>query len=85
MLNAQKVGLTLGGVIALLHLVWSALVALGLAQGFVNWILRIHMLEVSHTVLPFSISSAVVLVVVTGLVGFAVGYVFATIWNHVQK
>lgn len=84
-INAQKVGLTLGAMFGLVHLLWSLVVALGLAQSLINWVLKVHMLESSHTVLPFSLSSAVTLVVVTSLIGFVVGYVFGTIWNKVQK
>ena len=84
-INAQKVGLTLGAMFGLAHLLWSLVVALGLAQSLINWILKVHMLEASHTVLPFSLSSAVTLVVVKSLIGFVVGYVFATIWDKVQK
>ncbi len=84
-LNPKKVGITLGCMIGLMHLGWSVVVALGLAQPLIDWILKIHMIEMPHTVLPFSFLSAVTLVVIMSLIGFIVGYIFATIWNHIQK
>lgn len=84
-LNPRKTGFALGGLVGFMHLVWSLLVALGLAQGWINWIIELHMIKDSHTVLPFSLPSAITLVVVTAVVGFVVGNVFAMIWNRVQK
>ncbi|OGL62691.1 hypothetical protein A3C09_02305 [Candidatus Uhrbacteria bacterium RIFCSPHIGHO2_02_FULL_47_44] len=84
-LNTQKTGLALGGLLGLIHLVWSVVVALGLGQSLVDWIMKIHMVEATHTVLPFALPSAITLIVLTTLVGYVVGYAFATIWNKVQK
>lgn len=84
-LNPQKVGLAFGGVLGFFHFVWSVLVALGVAQPLLDMVLRLHMLDFSYTVLPFSVVSAAMLIVMTTLVGFVVGYVFAVIWNSFQK
>lgn len=84
-LEANQVGLTVGGVVGFWHLVWSALVAIGWAQSLFGWVSRLHMMEMSMTVLPFSLSSATLLVIIASLVGYAFGYVFATVWNLVQK
>jgi thiamine transporter ThiT len=85
-LNPQKVGLALGSLVGLLHFLWSVLIALGVGQALVDWIYEVHMIEVSTVnVLPFSLSSAVVLVVVTFVIGNVVGYLFASIWNKVQE
>lgn len=84
-LNRHKTGLTLGVFIGGWHLVWSALVALGFAQTLMNWSFAWHMLVNPFVVAPFNLTNAVILVVATGLVGYAAGYLFATVWNKVHE
>ena len=84
-LDPQKTGLVLGSLAALMHLLWSLMVAMGLAQWWMDWVLSLHFLNNPFTVASFDIVTALILVVVTGIVGFAVGFCFATIWNYWQK
>ena len=84
-LSPRKTGFALGGLVGFMHLVWSFLVALGLAQGWIDWIIELHMIQDSHTVLPFSLPSAITLVIVTAIVGAIGGSLFAVIWNRIQK
>ncbi len=84
-LDPLKTGLGLGSLTALMHLVWSLLVLLGMAQGWMDWIFSLHFLNNPFTVGSFNIVIALTLILVTGLVGFAVGFVFANIWNYWQK
>lgn len=84
-LDPKKTGFALGSLFALMHLMWSLLVAAGLAQEYMDWIFSIHFLDNPYTVASFDIVTALMLVVVTGIVGFVVGWVFATIWNYWQK
>lgn len=83
--NKNKVALTLAVMVGGVHLVWSVLVALGLAQGLIDFILAVHMIETATIVGPFDIKMAGLLVVVTAIIGYAVGYVFATVWNYLHK
>lgn len=84
-LDPLKTGLGLGSLTAVMHLVWSLFVVLGMAQGWMNWIFSIHFLNNPFTVGSFNVVTAVTLIVVTGLVGFTVGFVFGNIWNYWQK
>ena len=84
-LSPQRAGMALGGLLATIHLVWAVLVAVGLAKPLIEFIMRVHMVSEPVTVLPFDLVTAIELVVVTGLVGFAVGHGFAHIWNTVGK
>lgn len=84
-LNPSKVALTLGVLVGGLHLGWSALVALGLAQGLLDFIFWAHMIANPYQVTGFDITRAGVLVVVTFGVGYGVGYLFAHVWNKVGK
>ena len=84
-LNPSKVALTLGVFAGGVHLVWSALVALGLAQGLLDFIFGLHMIANPYQVTGFDITKAGMLVVITFLVGYGVGYIFANVWNKVHK
>lgn len=83
-LQAHKTGLALGGVLGLFHLVWSLLIALGVAQSFMDFIFMLHRIAPVYHVLPFDLSLAVGLVIVTSVIGYIVGYAFAMIRNQVQ-
>ena len=84
-LNVNKVALSFGFFLGGWHLVWSILAALGWAQGLLDFILGLHMLSVPVQVLPFSITTAGLLIIVTFAVGYMAGKIFATIWNSVHK
>lgn len=84
-MDKNKVGLIVGAFLGLWHLTWSILVAVGLAQVLLDFIYSIHFLNNPFTVAQFSITKAAILVVVTAIIGYVVGYVFAAIWGLVQK
>ncbi len=84
-LDKNRVGLVVGSFAGLAHLVWSVLVALGWAQGWVDFIYSIHFLNNPFQVASFDLVKAATLIVVTGLVGYIVGYVFAGLWEYVAK
>ena len=71
------VGLLLGG----WHLAWSLLVFVGWGQPLIDFILWMHMIHLPYVVGPFQMRAAAVLVLVTALVGYGVGWVFASVWN----
>lgn len=68
-----------------IHLTWSCLVALGVAQRMLNLVFRLHFLNNPFTVGQFQIGMAVGLVVVTSLAGYVVGWIFAWAWNKIGK
>jgi len=84
-LDPSKMALTLGVLIGGLHLGWSILVALGLAQPLLDFIFSIHMLANPYQVTGFDVTKAGILVVITFMVGYVVGYIFANVWNKVHK
>ena len=84
-LNQKQVALTLGTFLALMHLVWAILVAVGVAQSLVNWSIGLHMMSFQFTVGAFSLVSAIELIVVAFIIGSIVGFVFATIWNKFSE
>ncbi len=84
-LNPSKVALTLGVLLGGWHLVWSVLVALGLAPPLLDFIFSMHMLANPYQVTGFDVTKAGILVVITFMVGYVVGYIFANVWNKVHK
>jgi len=84
-LDKHKAGLVFGSVMGLWHLVWSLLVAGNFAQRLLNWIYQIHFLNNPFQVADFVFVRAVVLIVVTAVIGYVVGWVFAVIWNRLHR
>src|SRR5690348_12792702 len=80
-LNPVRTGLVLGAVIGLWHAAWAVLVAGGVAQPLIDFILRIHFLRVTAVVQPFDGETAALLVGITFGIGFIVGGVLALVWN----
>lgn len=85
MLNTSKVALTLSLFAGGVHIVWSVLVALGLAQPLMDFIFWAHMVANPLQVTGFNITQAGILIVVTAAIGYMVGWIFATVWNKTQK
>ncbi len=83
--QAHQFGLALGGTFGAVHLAWSVLVALGVAQSFMDFMFEMHMITPVYTSMPFSVSTAAGLVLVTTLLGYLMGFVLGIIWKEVQK
>jgi len=84
-LNQQKTALTVGVFLGGWHLVWSALVALGVGQLLIDFILWAHMIHLQYVVGPFEFSAAAVLIVVTFILGYVSGWTFAYLWNRLHR
>lgn len=84
-LSKAKTGLVLGVFMAIVHAVWAVLVALGVAQGLIDWAVGMHMMVNPYVVSGFSLGTAVGLVVMTFVVGCVLGWVFAALWNSLRK
>lgn len=85
-INKHTVGLVGGAFFGLAHVAWSLLVWLGLAQSLINRVFELHFIQPPFTVGQFSLSVAVVLIVIASLVGYVFGWLLAAIWNwlHAQ-
>ena len=84
-MNKNKVALVLGSFAGLFHIVWGLLIAFGLAQGLLDFIYNLHSLNNPFTVMPFDLMRTIGLVVMTFIVGYVVGYVFAMLWYKIHR
>lgn len=84
-LNANTVGLICGVTLGLMHAFWALLVALGWAQGLMDFVFSLHFLSNPYVLQMFDPMKALMLVVMTFVVGYVVGWVFTMIWNMMMK
>ena len=84
-LDQKKMALTFGLFLGGLHLAWSLLVALSVAQVVYDFVLWAHMIHLPVVIGPFDLAAAVMLVIMTSLMGCALGWMSAYLWNWTQK
>lgn len=85
MFDKNKTGIAFGAFAALWHLLWSVLVAVGVAQSWTDFVFSIHFLNNPFIVNTFNLTTALILIVVAGILGYIFGWVFAYIWNWAHK
>ena len=85
LINKNKTGLALGFFVSFMHLVWSILVVLGIAQVLLDFVLKIHMISIPITVGPFGLTKAIALIIVTFIIGYIFGWLVAFFWNKCAK
>lgn len=84
-LNTNKTGLVVGVFMAAFHLVWSLLVLVGWAQPLLDFVFTLHMISPVYQVMAFSWVNALGLIILTFVVGYVLGFVFAVIWNKLHR
>jgi hypothetical protein len=83
-ISQHKAGLVVAALLGGWHLLWSSLVAVGLAQPLIDFVFWMHFIKPVYVVEPFSVGRAAILVAVTATVGYAVGFLFALLWNRMS-
>ncbi len=86
-LNKNKIGLTLGLFLGLAHLIWAILVALipSSLQNCLDWMFKIHGLRPYWIITTITFTDAILLVIVTFIAGYIVGWVYAYLHNFSHK
>lgn len=79
--NVNKVGLVFAGLMAMAHALWAIMILIGVAKPFMDWILGLHFLNFQYSLYPFAWGSALLLVIVTGVIGYVMGLVLGWFWN----
>ena len=85
MANPHNVGLVIAALIAGWHVIWSVLVFIGWAQPILDFVFWAHMIKPVYFVKPFDPMAAVVLIVITAVIGYIFGFVGAIIWNRLHR
>ena len=83
--HSHKVGLVFGGLLAIWHAIWALMVLIGIAKPFLDWIFGLHFLNIQYGINPFAFGNALMLVVVTGIIGYLMGYVLGWLWNLAHR
>lgn len=84
MTNKNQVGLLFAVIIGGVHIIWSLLVFLGLGQALLDFIMWVHMINISFTVGPFDLMASATLIVVTSIIGYLIGVAVATAWEKIH-
>lgn len=84
MAHPNKVGLVIAALIGGWHFVWLLLVLTGWAQSIIDFIFWAHMIKPVYFVKPFDPMAAVVLIVITSVIGYIFGFLGAVIWNQLH-
>ena len=84
-LKPMPVALYTGFFVAAMHLLWSVVVALGLGQVYLDWILGLHFIKNPFVVAPFDVGTMISLLIVTFIAGCIVGWVSTICWNKMIK
>jgi hypothetical protein len=84
-ISVQRAGVVAGLVFAGWHFFWSALVAGDVAQPLIDFAFWMHFIKPVYVVESFEPVRAVLLVIVTGLVGYVLGCSFGLLWNRVRR
>jgi len=80
-IHPVKAGIILAALFGGWHLLWAVLVAVGWAQALIDFVFWMHFIKPVYVIGPFNLGIAAVLIVVTSVVGFLIGYIFSVLWN----
>lgn len=80
-LNPTKTGLAVGLLMGGWHVMWSILVAVGVAQWVIDFVFWMHFLRPVFMVESFDLARMLILVAVTSALGLLIGYALALLWN----
>ena len=84
-INSHKIGLVFAGLMAIWHAMWSIMVLVGFAKPFMDFILGLHFMTFQYNINPFNLLNALMLIIVTGIIGYIMGYIFGWLWNMAHR
>ena len=68
-----------------INLLWMILIGLNLAKPMMDKILSLHHIQLTYSIIGFRWGHALLLVVFTFIVGYAVGWVLAAVCNLLKE
>lgn len=81
----NRCGLMFGVLLSACHLLWLILVLAGVAQIVLDWMLKMHLVTLTYSILDFNYLNALMLLVMTFVCGYVGGFVLAAILNWAKK
>ena len=85
MFSKTRCALMFGVLMSAFHLCWLVLVVTGVAKPLYDWILAMHFINLPFSMLTFNYLHALILLVMTFVVGYVFGYIFAAMLNWAKK
>ena len=85
MIRVNKAGGASAVLLGGFHLMWAMIVASGFGQPLVDFIFWLHFIRPVYVIEAFDPLRAAGLVLLTAIVGYAIGSAFALLWNHVHR
>lgn len=84
-ISVNSTGLAMGALFGGVHLLWALFVVSGLAQPVMDFVFWLHFIRSGWQIDNFELARAAGLIVLTSAIGYAVGAVFALVWNRFQR
>ena len=84
-IDVNKTALVVAILIGGWHLTWALLVAIGWAQPLIDFIFWLHFIKPVYVIEPFSAPRALGLILLTAALGYAIGALFALVWNRLHR
>ncbi|MGD0977170.1 MAG: hypothetical protein ABR875_02665 [Minisyncoccia bacterium] len=85
MLNQNKTGLALGVFGVIVHFLWTIVVLIGLGKWGLDLVFRMHYLANPFVIKGVTILRFVGLMIMAFVAWYIVGWLFAAVWNWVNK
>lgn len=84
-INSICLGIVVGLFLAVVHIAWATLVAVGWAQPLMNFVFWAHFITPPYHIEPFELLRAVVLVGFVFVIGLLVGAGGGLLWNRLAS
>ncbi len=84
-LNKNRCGLMFGVLFSACHFVWLVLVLTGVAKTIFDWVLSMHFVNFTYSMLEFNYLNALILLIMTFVVGYVFGFILSAIFNWAKK
>ncbi len=84
-LSKSRLGLVFGVLLSAAHLGWLVMVLTGVAETVLDWVLEMHFMSFTYSILDFNYLSALLLLVMTFVAGYVAGFVLAAVLNWAKK